>query len=100
MSDEGSQDKQLPASQRKLDKARKDGQVVRSKDLGHFLVMLAATGVLMGLAARAGAVAAGADPARSAAVAQFGEELGVGLQMLDDLLFTGAQPSPARRDGQ
>ncbi len=49
MSDEGSQDKQLPASQRKLDKARKDGQVVRSKDLGHFLVMLAATGVLMGL---------------------------------------------------
>lgn len=49
MSDEGSQDKQLPASQRKLDNARKEGQVVRSKDLGHFLVMLAATGVLMGL---------------------------------------------------
>ena len=46
MSDEGSQDKQLPASQRKLDKARKDGQVVRSKDLGHFLVMLAANGSL------------------------------------------------------
>ena len=53
------------------------------------------TGVLMGLAARAGAVAAGADPARSAAVAQFGEELGVGLQMLDDL---GSIAARARRD--
>lgn len=49
MSDEGSQDKQLPASARKLEKAREQGQVVRSKDLGHFLVMLAATGVLMWL---------------------------------------------------
>ena len=44
-----SQDKQLPASARKLSKAREEGQVVRSKDLGHFLVILAATGVLMGL---------------------------------------------------
>jgi flagellar biosynthetic protein FlhB len=49
MSDQDSQDKQLPASARKLSKAREDGQVVRSKDLGHFLVVLAATGVLMGL---------------------------------------------------
>jgi flagellar biosynthetic protein FlhB len=49
MSDQGSQDKQLPASARKLEKAREEGQVVRSKDLGHFLVILAATGVLMGL---------------------------------------------------
>ncbi|RTL28129.1 MAG: flagellar biosynthesis protein FlhB [Burkholderiales bacterium] len=49
MSDQGSQDKQLPASARKLQKAREEGQVVRSKDLGHFLVLLAATGVLMGL---------------------------------------------------
>jgi flagellar biosynthesis protein FlhB len=46
---EGSQDKQLPASARKLEKAREDGQVVRSKDLGHFLVVMAATGVLLGL---------------------------------------------------
>ena len=30
------QDRNLPASQRKLDKARKEGQVVRSRDLGHF----------------------------------------------------------------
>ena len=49
MSDQGSQDKQLPASERKLRKAREDGDVVRSRDLGHFMVILAATGVLMGL---------------------------------------------------
>ncbi|MEY4766752.1 MAG: flagellar biosynthesis protein FlhB, partial [Pseudomonadota bacterium] len=49
MSD-SAQDKKLPASARKLQKAREDGQVVRSKDLGHFLVILAATGVLLGLA--------------------------------------------------
>ncbi|MGE5451215.1 MAG: flagellar biosynthesis protein FlhB [Acidobacteriota bacterium] len=49
MSEQSSQDKQLPASERKLRKAREDGQVVRSRDLGHFLVVLAATGVLMGL---------------------------------------------------
>jgi len=49
MSDQGAQDKQLPASARKLAKAREEGQVVRSKDLGHFLVILAATGVLLGL---------------------------------------------------
>ncbi|MGC4061651.1 MAG: flagellar biosynthesis protein FlhB [Aquabacterium sp.] len=48
MADQGSQDKQLPASARKLSKAREEGQVVRSKDLGHFLVVLAATAVLMG----------------------------------------------------
>jgi flagellar biosynthesis protein FlhB len=46
---EGSEDKQLPASQKKLDDARKEGQVVRSKDLGHFLVLLAATAALLGL---------------------------------------------------
>ena len=49
MSDQDSQDKQLPASERKLRKAREDGDVVRSRDLSHFLVILAATGVLMGL---------------------------------------------------
>lgn len=49
MSDENAQDKQLPASERKLQKAREEGQVVRSRDLGHFLVILAATGVLLSL---------------------------------------------------
>lgn len=49
MADDSSQDKQLPATARKLEKAKEEGQVVRSKDLGHFLVVLAATGVLLGL---------------------------------------------------
>jgi flagellar biosynthetic protein FlhB len=49
MSDDGSQDKQLPASARTLQKAREEGQVVRSKELGHFFVILAATAVLIGL---------------------------------------------------
>jgi flagellar biosynthetic protein FlhB len=48
MSDD-TQDKQLPASAKKLEKARADGQVVRSKDLGHFLVLMAAVGVLIAM---------------------------------------------------
>lgn len=47
MADQDNQDKQLPASERKLKKAREDGQIVRSKDLGHFLVILSATSVLV-----------------------------------------------------
>jgi flagellar biosynthetic protein FlhB len=42
--DSGSQDRNLPASQRKLDKARAEGQVSRSEDLGH-LAVLGAGGV-------------------------------------------------------
>lgn len=53
------------------------------------------TGMLMGLAARIGAVAAGADPVRVAAIADFGVELGIGLQMLDDL---GSIAARNRRD--
>ncbi len=49
MADDSSQDKQLAASERKLTKSREDGQVVRSKDLGHFLVVMAAAGVLMAM---------------------------------------------------
>lgn len=44
MADQDAQDRNLPASQRKLDKARTDGQVARSRDLGHFAA-LAAGGV-------------------------------------------------------
>ncbi len=46
MSDD-TQDKQLPASAKKLEKARAEGQVVRSKDLGHFLVLAAAVSILI-----------------------------------------------------
>lgn len=35
MADDSSQDRNLPASQRKIDKARREGQVARSRDLGH-----------------------------------------------------------------
>jgi flagellar biosynthetic protein FlhB len=36
MAADSSQDKKLPASQRKIQKAREEGQVARSRDLGHF----------------------------------------------------------------
>ena len=39
MSGDSSQDKQLPATAQRLKKARQDGQVVRSRDLGHFAVV-------------------------------------------------------------
>jgi len=44
------QDRNLPASQRKLDKARKEGQVVRSRDLGHFAAIAAGGATLVVLA--------------------------------------------------
>jgi flagellar biosynthetic protein FlhB len=50
MSEQSSQDRNLPASQRKLKKAREDGQVARSRDLGHF-VAIAACGALLVAAA-------------------------------------------------
>jgi len=49
MSDQDDQHKPLPASERKLRKAREDGQIVRSRDLGHFLVMLASLAALIWL---------------------------------------------------
>ncbi len=36
---DSSQDKQLPASERRLNKAREDGQVTRSRDLSHLAVL-------------------------------------------------------------
>ncbi len=50
MSEQSSQDRNLPASQRKLNKAREDGQVARSRDLGHF-VAIAACGAMLVAAA-------------------------------------------------
>lgn len=50
-----SQDRNLPASARKISKAREDGQVARSRDFGHFVAV--ATGLL--LVATAGPWAAG-----------------------------------------
>ena len=39
MAADDSQDRNLPASQRKLRKAREEGQVARSRDLGHFFAV-------------------------------------------------------------
>lgn len=47
---DSAQDRQLPASERKLDKARKDGQVARSRDLGHFAVLAGLVAALAALA--------------------------------------------------
>lgn len=44
-----SQDRNLPASQRKLDRAREDGQVTRSRDLSHLAVLGAGGLGIMGL---------------------------------------------------
>jgi geranylgeranyl pyrophosphate synthase len=52
------------------------------------------TGGLLGLAMGLGALAAGADDARTDAIAAFGTAVGVGLQMLDDM--SGIQ-NPRRR---
>ncbi len=41
MADSEAQNRNLPASQRKLQKARADGQVPRSRDLGHFAALAA-----------------------------------------------------------
>lgn len=46
MADQQSQDRNLPATERKLTKAREQGQVVRSRDLGH-LVAIAVVGALL-----------------------------------------------------
>jgi flagellar biosynthetic protein FlhB len=50
MADSNAQDKNLPASQRKLDKARAEGQVARSRDLGHFTAIAAGGALLVALA--------------------------------------------------
>ncbi|MBS0448210.1 MAG: flagellar biosynthesis protein FlhB [Proteobacteria bacterium] len=50
MAESNSQDKNLPASQRKLSKAREEGQIPRSRDLGHFFAIAVGGGVLVALA--------------------------------------------------
>lgn len=53
MANDSSQDRNLPASQRKIEKARSEGQVARSRDLGHLgalglgIALLAAGGGLV-----------------------------------------------------
>jgi flagellar biosynthetic protein FlhB len=50
MADDSAQDKQLPASERKIRKAREQGQVARSRDLGHFAALAVGGVALVALA--------------------------------------------------
>jgi flagellar biosynthetic protein FlhB len=50
MADSNAQDKNLPASQRKLKKARDEGQIARSRDLGHFVAIAVGGGMVVALA--------------------------------------------------
>jgi flagellar biosynthetic protein FlhB len=48
--DQSAQDRHLPASDRKIEKAREDGQVARSRDLGHFGAIAGGSALLVLLA--------------------------------------------------
>src|SRR4051812_14529315 len=50
MSEQNSQDRNLPASQRKLTKAREEGQIARSRDLGHFVAIAVCGAMLVTMA--------------------------------------------------
>lgn len=50
MADQDAQDRNLPASARKLQKAREDGQIARSRDLGHFAAVAVGGAVLVAAA--------------------------------------------------
>jgi flagellar biosynthetic protein FlhB len=47
---DSAQDRKLPASRRKIDKARADGQVARSRDLGHFAAVSGGVALLLATA--------------------------------------------------
>ncbi len=53
MAEQDSQDRHLPATARKRSKAREEGQVARSRDLGHFAAMAAGLALLMATAPQA-----------------------------------------------
>ena len=57
--EDSAQDRHLPATQRKIDKARSEGQVARSRDLGHFVVLGGGLAVVAVLAPEAVAWAKG-----------------------------------------
>ena len=53
MEEASAQDRQLPATQRKIENARSEGQVARSRDLGHLAVLGGGMAVLAALAPQA-----------------------------------------------
>ncbi len=92
------QDRSLPATQRKIEKARADGQVARSRDLGHFAVLGGGVALLVVFAPELTAwlvqlLAHGLrfDAAGLARPEAMGERLSaMALQMLGALLPIGA----------
>lgn len=98
MAAQDSQDRHLPATARKRSKAREEGQVARSRDLGHFAAIAAGLGLLMAAAPRAmqslrDLLAAGLrfDARTLAAPEAMGQRLGeLGLQMLWIIVPVGA----------
>jgi flagellar biosynthetic protein FlhB len=50
MAADSAQDRTLPATPRRIQKARRDGQVPRSRELGHLAAFLVACGLLVGFA--------------------------------------------------
>jgi octaprenyl-diphosphate synthase len=58
----------------------------------YFRILEDKTASLFGFAARAGALAAGADEAERAALGRFGERLGIAFQLVDDALDYAGDP--------
>jgi len=95
---DSAQDRHLPASQRKIKKAREDGQVARSRDLSHFAAIAAGGALLASLAPELAAwlknlLAAGLqfDARLLAAPGAMGERLGeLALKMVWVVLPLGA----------
>ena len=96
--DPNAQDRNLPASQQKLDKARKEGRVARSRDLGHFVAMavggtalVAFAPLLVGWMQALLASGLQVDRAAMLAPAAMGERLaGLTLKLLAVVLPIGA----------
>ena len=81
-----------------LDLGARPGQVTQAQ-IGAVVATISTlkTGRLLALAAEAGAIAAGAGPGPAGALGEFGQALGTGLQMLDDLGNLSGRAPPDKR---
>jgi flagellar biosynthetic protein FlhB len=94
------EDKRLPASERKLQKAKRDGQVARSRDLGHAMLLALSVGSLIAFVSyltqhgqslmRTGLRFDAATAFSSEAlVSRFAEVAGIGLQIVIPVAVAG-----------